>query len=323
MRFIIASPYFLIVFFLIPGTLILSRVFHVHPPFPITTAMLLGNNICLLVALLVRLVRCLAVKGGGMGHAGTSLIYGGLFLMLLIGVWDNLRQFSGTIIQGPGAGFDLSKSDNYYHLIAGPLAFSTGLPSLKVTRQVFPDDKYPMGGTEISLFNREEKRVGGAFLDAAKGPYGYGGYDIYLNGLLADAALTIKTNGSAGNDVFDDAVKLRPLYGDKVGDFTLAGTFNTRTGDDGVALYDPAHNIFRITLTHAGKKVMETDYQFQGGYREKQEGKYVASILGMGHWSEIHVVRRRHMGLIIAGAIVAALGVVMRIGFRRRLKTEG
>ncbi len=108
---------------------------------------------------------------------------------------------------------------------------------------------------------------------------------------------------------------MRPLYGNKAGDFTLYGTFSTPAGDDGEAWYDPAHNIFRIALTSKGKKLFETDYKFQA-YREKAEGNYVVSILGMGHWSEIHVVRRRHMFLVIAGGVIAALGLLMRLLFR-------
>ena len=358
--FVLRSPFFLILFLIIPGALILSRLLHFHLPFTMTTNLLLGNNIFMLIALLTRLQHYLAglrrgtrygadlprhaasldierpcarvreeLAGAGFrfdgdgsygekrdpGYLGTTLLYGGLVAMLSFGIWDNLRQFSGTVIKGPGAAIDLSQADKYYHLIAGPLASPAGVPLLKVTKQVFPDTNYPLGATEIMLYARDGKKVGGAFIDANKDPYRFNGYDIYLNSLLVDCALTIKTRGSDANNIFDDAVKLMPLYGNKVGDFTLYGTFTTPAGDDGEAFYDPTHNVFRIALTHGGKKVLETDFEFQK-YRQKEAGDHVVSILGMGHWSEIHVVRRRNMFLIVVGAIIAAIGLVMRIFFR-------
>jgi hypothetical protein len=322
--------------------------------------MLLGNNICLLICLVVRLQRNLAGLRRGirygvelprraasvelerscvqvredltsagfhfdavgsygekrdLGYLGTTLIYGGLVVMLFFGVWDNLRQFSGTVIKGPGAAIDLSKADKYYHLITGPLASPAGVPLLKVTKQVFPDNTYPFGATEIGLYGKDRKWVGGAFIDANKGPYRFGGYDIYLNRLLVDLALTIRTKGSVENNIFDDAVKLMPLYGNKVDDFIMYGTFTTPAGDDGEVWFDPTHNIFRITLTHGGQKVIETDYAYQV-YREKEAGNFVVSIMGSGQWSEIHVVRRRHMVLIIAGGVLAVLGLLLRVLFR-------
>jgi hypothetical protein len=358
------SPWFIVLFLLLPGSLILSRVFHFHLAFSITTNMLVGNNICLLAALAARLLRYLArlrcgirygadpatrvevlevgrgadrvradLTGAGyqfdaagsygekrdIGYLGTTLVYGGLVLLLATGVWDNLRQFSGTVIKGPGAPFDLSREDKYFNLITGPLSSLSGFPLLKVTKQVFPGKEYPLGATGISLYSRDGKKVGEGFIDAAKGPYRFGGYDIYLARLLADFALTVKTRGSLENNVFDDAVKVFPLYDKKVGDFSLYGTFATPAGDDGEAYLDPINDIFRISLSRTGKKLFETDFKFQGGYRDKEEGNYVVSILGMGQWSEIHVVRRRHMDLIWAGAIITVLGLLLRtfIGSQR------
>lgn len=359
-RLVLVSPYFLLLFLLLPGAVIFTRVLHVRLPFSVSTGMLLFNNICLLVCLLVRMLRYLSrLRSGmrydseyvprhatvgniespasrvreelsiggfrfdaagfygekrGLGYLGTILLYGGLFFVLLVGTWENLRQFSGTVIKGPGAALDLSQAEKYYHLVSGPLASPASLPLLKVTKQIFPGSTHPMGATEISLYDKNGKGIGGAFLDPMKEPCRFGGYDVYLNGLLADLALQIRTKGSFDNDVFDDAVKVRPLYGNKVGDFTLYGPFTTPAGDDGEVWYDPTHNVFRIALSRKGVKLFETDYTFQA-YREKEEGKYVVSILGMGHWSEIHVVRRRHMPLVFMCGIVAAVGLLMRLVF--------
>lgn len=359
-QLVLVSPWFLLLFLVLPGAVISARLLHVRLPFSVSTGMLLFNNICLLACLLVRLLRYLSrlnsemrydseevprnaafrniespasrvreeLSTGGfrfdvagfygekrsLGYLGTILLCGGLFFVLLIGTWENLRQFSGTVIKGPGAALDLSQAEKYYHLVTGPLTSPAGLPLLKVTKQIFPDSTYPMGATEISLYSKDGKGIGGAFLDPMKGPYRFGGYNVYLNGLLADLALQIRTKGSFDNDVFDDAVKVRPLYGNKVGNFTLYGPFTTVAGDDGEVWYDPTNNIFRIALSRKGVKLLETDYKFQA-YREKEEGKYVVSILGMGHWSEIHVVRRRHMPLIFMCGAIALVGLLIRLVF--------
>jgi len=359
-RLVFVSPISPLLFLILPASLLLSRLLHLHLPFDITTTRMLTNNICLLLCLAVRFVRYLfgmrrAMRYGSdrcakcapvilerpaaqvrgdlakagfrfdndqnygekrnPGYLGVTLIYGGLTLLLTIGVWDNLRQFSGTVIKGPGAPIDLSVAEKYYHLVTGPLASPAGIPLLKVTKQIFPDKTYPLGATEIALIGKDGKRVGGAFIDGNKGPYSYGGYDYFLNGLLVDFALTIKTKGSFENNVFDDAVKLMPLYENKAGDFSLYGTFTTPSGDEGEAWFDPTHEVFKIALTHGGKKILDTDFVFQR-YREKEAGDYVVSILGAGHWSEIHIVRGRHMSLLIAGGILALFGLLLRVLFR-------
>jgi len=359
-QFTLSSPWFPALFVILPGLVIFSIILHIRLPFSITTNVFIGNNICLLVVIAIRLLHRLAqlrcncrygdslprraktlspgqsayqlrdeLAGAGyqfdaagsygekrdLGYLGTALIYAGLAVMLCVGTWDNLRQFSGTVIKGPGAPLDLSHEDKYYNLIAGPLASPSGFPLLKVIKQIFPGKDYPQGAAGISLCSRKGEKVGEAFIDAAKGPYAFGGYDIYLARTLADFALTIRTRGSVVNNVFDDAVKVFPLHG-KVGDFSLHGTYTTPLGDDGDAYFDPAHEVFRISLSHAGQKMFETDFKFQGGYREKEAGKFVVSILGMGNWSELHVVRRRHMAIIAAGAVLAALGLLARLAFR-------
>ena len=248
------------------------------------------------------------------GHLGVTLVYGGLCLMLLTGVWDNLRQFSGTVLKGSGKPVELSVRDDYYHLIAGPLASPAGLPLMKVLKQTFPNSQLPLGSSEIALYAKDGKRVGGATLVPGEAPYRYKEFEIYTGRLAVDYALTLRTKDSANNNVFDDAVKLYQLPATKDG-FTHYGTFTTPAGDEGETWYDPVKNTFRIVLARNGKKIIDTDFIFQA-YREKLEGDYVIGVKGMGHWSEIHIVGRRHMPLIIASGIVALIGVLMRMLFR-------
>ena len=126
-RFCLESPLLLLVFAVLPGTFILSNIFHFKIPFRFTTNMLLTNSICLLVLLAIRMLwylyglrRDLRYGPGGRpsraevtmaspaaeireeleksgyrftadsaygekrdrGYLGTSLVYGGLILLI-------------------------------------------------------------------------------------------------------------------------------------------------------------------------------------------------------------------------------------------------
>ena len=42
------------------------------------------------------------------------------------------------------------------------------------------------------------------------------------------------------------------------------------------------------------------------------------SLDALGNWSEIHVVRRRHMEMLWVGGVIALIGLIMRIAIRPR-----
>src|ERR1039457_4516606 len=47
------------------------------------------------------------------GYIGTTLMYFGLCILLSVGIWDNLRQFSGVLRDGMGPSTYLSKADSF------------------------------------------------------------------------------------------------------------------------------------------------------------------------------------------------------------------
>ena len=360
-RIFLNSPFFLLVFAVLPALLILSRFLQLRLPFHFTTKMILANIICLLLLLAVRLVRYLSVlrsdiryddglrrpsaardllrpasvvradmeRGGyrftddgayaekaDLGYPGTVLVYAGLVLLLGIGTWDNLAQFSGTFIHGIGKAAPLDRSEIYYPLIPGPFSSVAGLPKLEITQLNFTDTKHPKGTVEIILWSKENKPLGQAVLEVTGEPYRYRGYDIFVSKLLIDAGLSIKTRDKNNSEViiFKDAVKLSPLW-KKEGDYSFYGTFTDRAGLDGELLYSPEKNLFKVMMNRDGKKVLETEYPFQV-VLNKVVGDYDLSFIAVGRWAEIHVVRRRHMAILWVGGIIAALGLIMRIAFR-------
>jgi len=360
-RIILDSPLFLLVFAVLPGLLILSRLLQLKLPFHFTTKMLLANIICLLAFVAVRLVRNLSglrreirygagrrrpsiaqdlalpaavvradlekagyrFTGDGAyaekadhGYLGTVLVYAGLFLLLAIGIWDNLVQFSGTFIHGIGKAAPLDRREIYYPIVPGPFSSIAGLPRLAITKLNFSDKKHPKGTVEIILWSEDNKPLGTDVIAAMGDPYRYRGYDIFVSKLLVDAGLSIKTKDKNNREViiFRDAVKLSPLW-NKEGDYSFYGPFTDRANLEGELLYSPEKNLFKVKMNRDGKKVLETEYPFQV-VKQKVEGDYELSFIGVGRWAEIHVVRRRHMAMLWVGGVIAAFGLTMRLAFR-------
>jgi len=248
------------------------------------------------------------------GYLGTVLVYTGLVLLLFLGTWENLSQFSGTLLHGIGLPAELEKRGTYSLLTRGILSSSSGLPKLEVTKQIFASSTYNRGASDITLWPKGGSAPLRTTLVGSGDPYRYKGFDIYLAKQLVDVALNLRTRNDREKIVLYDTVKLSPLW-KKEGDYSMYGTFRTPAGHEGEAFYNPDNKTFKFTMTHEGKTVLDTEYVLYQ-YREKEVGDFVISLDAMGNWSEIHVVRRRHMELLWVGGVIALLGLIMRIAFR-------
>jgi hypothetical protein len=216
-----------------------------------------------------------------------------------------------------GVGASLDKIGTYVKpVMAGQLAVRPKLPMLEVKQIIFPNKQHTKGAAEIILWSKDGKQMGSSTLIATQDPYHYQGYDIFLAKLLVDASLVIAEKDKDGRDriIFSDTVKLSPLW-KKEGDYGFYGIFTDRAALDGELFYNADKNMFKVLLTRDGKKVLETEYPFQV-IRQKQEGNFVLNFGAMGRWTELHVVRSRHMALIWFGGIIAVLGLLLRIAFR-------
>jgi len=69
-----------------------------------------------------------------------------------------------------------------------------------------------------------------------------------------------------------------------------------------------------MVVTRGDTKAV-SDLVFQVDQQVTQ-GEYTISCAKMGQWSEIHVVRKRNKGALMAGTILAAMGLLMRIMIR-------
>lgn len=249
-----------------------------------------------------------------LAHLGTTMIYGGLLLALLIGTFDNLRQYSGSVFQGVGEPVDLSDRQGYFSVLKGPLASTSGLPQLRVNKQILPNGQWPKGATEIALLAKN-----GAVLatgTAARGgePLRFNGYEYHFNRFLYDAMFAIKT--ANGHVEFDDMVKLQPMDHPE-GNYTYASRFKGERYRWNV-LFDPERKALRlVALDRKGAQVVDGVIVFQKEPTKEMAG-FAVQFSALSHWSELHVVRVRHLYLLALGLLIAAAGGLLRLVYRRQ-----
>jgi len=354
-RLLFVSPWLLPVFLIIPLLVILSVTLKVQIVPLWSTTPLLVNNICFAFIAGCRLLRylvqhnktirygaasrrprkssllllplaeartLLARSGYGFdpagsygekrdhGYLGTTILYAGLFILLSVGSWDNLQQFSGVMLDGMGTATDLNKITSYRSITKGALAtFPESLPMMQITNQYLPDSTYPMGATEIVLYPDDGKPL--SYLLKPRDPVSYDNYDIYMSKLVFEPQIVIKRSDT-NQPLFDSIVTLNPLV-EKRGAYSFYGLFQGYNLAGGV-YYQPEKSSLLMVISRNNKKVV-TEMAFQVD-QEVRQGDFIVSCAKMGQWSEIHVVHRRHKGLLVTGGVIAVLGLLLRIAIR-------
>jgi hypothetical protein len=244
-----------------------------------------------------------------LGYLGTTVLYGGLLILLAAGSWDNLRQFAGVLLDGVGPATNLSSVESYRSLTMGPLAARPdSLPRMQIISQFLPDSTYPKGATEVVLISENGKEL--KTILKPTDPVSYGAYDIYMAKLVFEPEIVIKSRDS--RTLFDAFVKLDPLV-EKRGAFSFYGPFEGADLVGGV-YYQPEKSLLMVVISRNDKKVV-ADMVFQSD-QQAVRGDYILSCAKMGEWSEIHVVHRRHKGMLVAGGIIAVIGLLLRIAIR-------
>ena len=243
------------------------------------------------------------------GYFGTAILYGGLFLLLAIGIRDNVTQFSGILLDGMGPLTDLNKVEGYRHISKGIFpALPKGLPRLAINSQKLPDTMYPMGATDVTFVN--EDNTARSVLLLPHVPQHINGFDIYMTKFVFEPRIVIKTRDN--KPLFDSVVRLDPLV-QKRGGYSFYGSFDGY-GLVGGIYYQPEKSAFKIVITRGGVK-MVSDLVFQLD-KEAEQGDYIVSCSRLGQWTEIHVVRKRHSGALIFSGMIAILGLLLRLLIR-------
>jgi hypothetical protein len=354
-RLVLVSPWTLLIFLVIPLLVILSVTLNFRLPLVGSTTPLLVNNVCFAFFVACRLLRYLAgmrksIRYGAaccrprqsialplpvaeaqtrlgkagytfdadgrycerrdMGYLGTTVMYGGLFILLSVGSWDNLRQFSGVLLDGMGPATSLNKIESYRRINKGPLAASlASLPRMHIISQSLPDGTYPKGSTEVALTDEDGKTQNFTLVPGK--PVRYGAFAISMAKLVFQPQIVIKQRDS-GVILFDELVTLDPLV-QKRGVYSFYGLFQGAILGGGV-YYQPETNMLMVVITRGDEKVV-TDLAFQVD-QQVTKGDYILSCAKMGQWSEIHVIHRRHKGLLVFGGVIAVIGLFLRIAIR-------
>jgi hypothetical protein len=244
-----------------------------------------------------------------LGYLGTTILYGGLVVILAAGSWDNLQQFAGVLLDGVGPATKLNRVESYRALTMGPLAAKPeSLPRMQIIKQFLPDETYPKGATDVVLIAENGKEL--RTILKPGDPVSYGAFEIYMAKLVFEPEIVIKSRDS--RILFDDFVKLDPLV-QKRGAFSFYGLFQGVDLGGGV-YYQPEKSLLMVVISSGVKKVV-ADMVFQADQQVTQ-GEYILSCAKMGEWSEIHVVHRRHKGVQVAGGIMAIIGLLLRVAFR-------
>ncbi len=243
------------------------------------------------------------------GYAGTIILYGGLLLLLAVGSWDNLYNFSGVLLDGMGPATDLNSLESYRSIGRGPLAAKPGsLPRMVINKQYLPDSTYPRGATDVSLLSGDgsvqQHRL------VPREPVRCGEYDLFMAKLVFQPELVIKSRDS--KVLFDSLVTLDPLV-QKRGDFGFYGPY---VGNDlvGGVYYQPEKSLLMVVITRNGQRIV-TDLKFQVD-QQVEQGEYILSCAKMGQWSEIHLIRRRHKKLLMFGGFLALAALILRLAVR-------
>jgi len=244
------------------------------------------------------------------GYIGTAVMYGGLLILLVVGIWDNSGYFSGILLDGMGPETNLNKAESYRSISKGPLAaIPTSLPRMRIINQHMPDGTYPRGATDIALIS-EDGTARMLTLKPGELAQQCGAYDLYMTKLVFEPEIVIRRPDS--KPLFDSIVPLNPLV-QKRGAYSFYGFFEGYNLAGGV-YYQPEKSTLLVVVSRNGMKVV-TEMAFQVDQQVKQ-GDFIVSCAKMGQWSEIHVVHRRHKGLLMLGGIAALMGLLLRITIR-------
>jgi len=245
-----------------------------------------------------------------LGYLGTTVLYAGLLVVLCAGTYDNVRQFSGTLLDGIGVATDLNQIDKYREVVAGPFASApTSLPKMKIVHQYMPDARYPRGATEVA-FRFPDDREQQTILKCPE-PFRAGAFDVYMSKMVYEPKLSVTIDNAA--PVFSGAVLLDPLVKKENG-YGFYGAF-VKDNLDGEVWYQPETNRLRMVLRQGPLTLLDKELVFQVD-RLQTSGNISFSCERLGVWSELHVVRRRHFPILFIGGFIALLGLVLRLAFK-------
>ncbi len=243
------------------------------------------------------------------GYGGGILFLVGFVILLTVGSYDNLRNLSGTVLLAVGQPIKLFDRVSYTEIGAGPWADLEKFPyQLQVSNQIHPTTQAPKGAAEINLLGRDGALIRQAAINPET-PLSIDDFRIHMAGFVYDAWVVIVT--SKDHTIFTDWVKLK-LDKKREGAYLYSGAFRDDFAKvEGRARYAPETERLKIEAALDGKKIVDAVLAYR-----HEEGGYITTMPGIGKWCEFRVVRKRHLFILAAGAIMTVLGGALRLWFR-------
>ncbi|GEM_PF-5703253 len=244
-------------------------------------------------------------------------------LIMLVGSYDNLVQFSGVVMLGPGAPQPLNKPATYTMYTKGPLMRFSSLPyKLKGVERYFPDAVYPLGAAQIRLLSLDDRPLWEESLPALGKVHEYDGFRFSMHALEYDVWLIMTTTGN--HVLYTDWIHFYPL--DKpVDGYSHRGTLKRdKLNDvDGKALFNQVNDELKVELRHKDEHI--TAVLGKAPDHVKTVGSYVVKNEGIGRWSQIRVMRARHTLLMafLGGVLLLASSTAALAPRRRAWLTDG
>ena len=349
-RLILSSPWFLLVFLVVPIMVILTLTLHLGLPL-IGPQLLLANNLCFALLVACRLVRYLAGIGKKIrygagsgkpskgfevpfpGSRAREILAGGGFTFATAGGYGEKHEsgYLGTVLLYCGLLLLLATgSFDNLNQFAGVLLDGVG-PATKLSKVESYRD-LTTGPLAAKLDSLPQLKILSQILPDST--YPKGATEIALMPEHGAPQATVLIPGvpfqfgafdismtklafeaemvikTKDSQVLFDSMVKIDPLVQKRGEFGFYGLFANPVVVGGV-YYQPEKSLMMVVVTHNGKREI-ADLTFQVD-QQVTSGNYVISCAKMGQWSEIHVVHRRHKVLLFLGGLLALAGLILRL----------
>jgi len=352
-KLLLISPYFLLVFLVIP----LYSVLGIKLNLPVSGTLLLGNNVLFCICVLVRFFRCVLKIRGGIRYGSDCCqpksvlelsrpasqlqieLVGAGYIFDSVGRYGEKRDLGyvgTTLLYGALLLLLLFGSYDYmreYSVmvrlgVGEPMSLArTGLVGQIEAGALADTNSLPLLQVRKQILPNEQWPKGATEIallskdrkELAKGtvapgkPFRHDGLDYHMTKFLFDALIGIRKEKSV---VYDSFVKFLPLQQKKDAYSYAASLRNNQFPDvNGTAWLIPEKKAMRVEVKLGANKSIDFDLELWGTNKVTQ-GEYVASFEGLAHWSEIRVARGRHRAVLMIGAVLAVFGGLIRIAIR-------
>lgn len=239
-------------------------------------------------------------------------------LLMMVGSYDNLFQFSGVVMLGTGQPQPLNKPSTYTVYTKGPLMRFASLPfKLKGVERFFPDSAFPFGAAQIRLLTLDDRTLWEERLSALGRVHEYGGFRFSMHALEYDVWLILTTMDN--HVLYTDWIHFYPL--DKpIDGYSHRGRLkkDDLNDVDGTALFNQVNDGLLVEMRYKKERIKVELGEAPNHVRTV--GKYIVKNEGIGRWSQIRVMRARHTPLMaFLGGMLLLTGCVAMLAPRRRV----